>query len=74
MNLYLRQSWCDKRMGYDPLVYSDKHDELQIPTDQLGKLWIPHLYIKNKVEENTYGSEHTLITVNATGYVWLSTQ
>jgi len=72
--MYLRQSWCDKR-----LILEATHPKIinvRLGEDQWNRIWIPDTFFRNEKRATFHEVtvNNRLVRLNKTGFVWYVTK
>ena len=75
VNFYLRQSWRDPRLAFDPRSLDEPRNIIKIEFKQKD-IWVPDVFVRNekKAEFHDVTIPNVMLTVNATGNVWYVTK
>ncbi len=74
LGMYLRQSWCDPRLTFEPI---DGHlTSISLVDDGWEKLWTPDTYLSNEKRSTFHNvmKPNRLMKLNSTGHVWYVTK
>ena len=75
VSMYLRQSWKDPRLKFDPLD-GGKTDKIRMGEDRWNEIWTPDTFFRNEKRASFHEITvpNRLLTLNATGYLWYVTK
>lgn len=74
MSMYLRQSWRDPRLQFEPP--NPKTQTIRIGEEYWDDLWLPDTFFRNEKKAifHQITVKNRLVRLNATGHLWYVTK
>ena len=70
--MYLRQSWRDPRLKFEPQSQEKTATELRLGNKRWEDIWIPDVFFRNEKRASFHDVTvaNRLLKLNSTGYLW----
>ena len=70
VSMYLRQSWKDPRLAFDPI--DGKIDTIRLHDDSWNRIWMPDVFFRNEKRASYHAITvpNRLLKLNSTGFLW----
>jgi hypothetical protein len=68
--MYVRQSWCDRRLDYSAL--QRRVPQVRLGDDDWSRIWLPDTFFRNEKRATFHEVtvDNRLLRLNATGFLW----
>ncbi len=74
ISMYLRQSWQDPRLKFDPI--NGRIDTIRLGDGRWNQIWVPDLFFRNEKRAafHSVTVPNRLLRLNSTGHLWYVTK